>query len=170
MARKDEIKEDGRAFEIRNITVATEFKHPDYVLKHSSSASLSQTGDWSVFCLEHPDGHWFKGRWDEKQSALDIDLFRTRKASKPYKKFQGHHTGQNPDPDIREFLVDLKLRGVGVFIGSVRFNLGRRIAFTETFDLSDPPISASAVRKSRFRTVWDYLAVCFRRCSRLFLL
>jgi hypothetical protein len=40
---------------------------------------MGPTGEWTVFRLEHPDGHWYRGRWDERGSALDIDLFPTKR-------------------------------------------------------------------------------------------
>jgi hypothetical protein len=95
-------------------------------------------------------------------------LFKGRNAPKLYKRFQGHHTQQRPDPNVREFDVDLKFHGLDIFRGSVGFNLGRRIAFEEKIVLSDLPITASLQRRSWVGKLWGYPVECWRRFTRLF--
>jgi hypothetical protein len=100
VARQDQIKEDGRAFEIKNIKILGQYRDPEYCLEYENEATMSPTGEWTIFCLRHPDGHWYRGRWDESKSALDIDLFTTDTARRPDKNFPGHHTDQ-PNPNVR---------------------------------------------------------------------
>jgi hypothetical protein len=128
VARQDQIQEDGRAFDIK---IPCRYRAPQYSLRYEAETSMSPTGEWTIFRLEHPDGHWYRGRWDERKSALDIDLFPTGTAGKPEKNFPGHHTCQ-PNPNARTFDVEVHRDNVRIFSALVTFTLARRISLHGT--------------------------------------
>jgi hypothetical protein len=112
MAQEDKVKEDGRVWKITNIEVATSYKHPGYEdILYRSSGQITKTAEWTLFDIRRGDGtHLFRGRWDERKSALDID--KVKPNGKRLKNFPGHHTNQ-PDPALRKFDIDIcfHLRG-----------------------------------------------------------
>ena len=147
MARQDQIQEDGRAFEIRNINVSSPYLDPGYVLKCESDASISPTGEWTIFRLEHPDGHYYRGRWDEKERELDVDLFPTSSAQIALNDFRGHHTHRS-NLDGWTFDIDVYRDSASIFSGSVTFSLVRKVAF----EASTPPWHA-ALTRSRVKAI-----------------
>jgi len=168
VARQDQIKEDGRAFEIKNIKILGQYRDPEYCLEYENEATMSPTGEWTIFCLRHPDGHWYRGRWDESKSALDIDLFTTDTARRPDKNFPGHHTDQ-PNPNVRTFNVDVHRDSIRIFSALVTFSLTRRISITGTTALFSATLSTQQVQKRPpwWRRVSSYLRAFWLRVTSL---
>jgi hypothetical protein len=168
MARHDQIREDGRAFEIKNLEILSHYRDPQYSLKYECETIMSPTGEWTIFRLEHPDGHWYRGRWDESKSALDMDLFPTGTARRPEKNFPGHHTDQ-PNPNVRTFDVDVHRDGVRIFSALVTFTLTRRISITGTAALFSATLSTQQLRRRSlsWRSVWSYLRAFWSRATSL---
>lgn len=132
--------------------------------KHLEVSAFNGSGQKFPFCdfrLEHPDGHWYRGRWDESKSALDIDLFPAGTTRRPAKNFPGHHTAQ-PDPNVRTFDVELQRDGVKIFSASMTFILTRRISFMG----SSAPFSATLSKQQlRRRSVWRRVLSYLRTLS-----
>ncbi len=57
MVSRRQIREDGRAFDIENIKISVKYKDSEYILKRRDKASIGPTGEWTIFELEHADGH-----------------------------------------------------------------------------------------------------------------
>jgi hypothetical protein len=164
MARRGQIREDGRAFDIENIKISVRYKDSQYSLKKRDKTSIGPTGEWIIFELEHADGHLYRGRWDECASALDIDLFPSGNAQKPKKKFPGHHTNQ-PDPNVRIFDVDVVRHGTRISSATVSFTLMRRMSFKASTAPSSATLVKQPEQRRSLQRVWSY--VWFRVSSLL---
>lgn len=125
MAQPKSIKEDGRVFHLTKIEVTTIYKHPLYALEYQDTAALGPTGAWSVIVIKHASG-WpvYKGRWDEKADAFDIDKFPDSK-SKAVKNFQGHHTKKSKG-SFHQFEIAIE-DPKSLFTGIISFHVTRKL-------------------------------------------
>lgn len=126
MADKSKIKEDGRVWYINNIKIQPKKLDAAYQVVQNTDAHMSQTGAWKLFSIRHSSGFpEFIGRWDEKESALDIDRFESA-GGKPMKNFVGHHTTQ-PTKRLRQFEMRIEWpNGSVVLEADISFSITRR--------------------------------------------
>jgi hypothetical protein len=83
MARKESIKEDGRVWHIEMRSIRVDYLDGDYSLRWRSKQTVGETGGWELFTIKHVAGYpMFKGRWDEKDTAVDVDLLETSSANR----------------------------------------------------------------------------------------
>jgi len=117
----------------RIVEIVTRFKDDDYALAYVQKSFLSETGHLKVFELKCPSGPDFSGRWDEKPSALDIDVLGVDRAARTSFKnsrdgSSGHHTIQ-VTADAWKFAVNIIYRGRRIFEGTVHIALDQERAF-----------------------------------------
>ena len=146
-------EEDGRVWEIHNLSARTDFIHPDYELIIYPTSSIGPTGKWVLFEIKHKNGYpVFRGRWDEKASSVDVDKVTITPGGeeKFSKKFVGHHTDRT---DLTRWAFDIEIapRSGLVFSGSVCFNVFRRVAIVEAIQMGVSSSCEVVRRPSRLR-------------------
>lgn len=73
--RAEQITENGRVFEIRDLNLVTSNINATYKLRWESQVSIGLHGEWVLFTIEHISGlPKFTGRWDESDFCVDIDV------------------------------------------------------------------------------------------------
>jgi len=110
--------------------------HPDYEVKFGDP-KVSSTGSMVIFKLIPKDGcsgPRFVGRWDNKQEALDVDVFDAiDKENKQFKAgadgYCGHHNGKAEfGASGRTYQIKIEWLGKGtIFEGEANFAVHRRL-------------------------------------------
>jgi hypothetical protein len=142
MAQKGSVKEDGRVFEIRDVELTEHYSNPDYPYEFEPLAKLSDTAEWFLFLfMRRGGGAWFRGRWDEDQETIDVDILDVAAAEKRTfarsdTKF-GHHTIQGFDATRYLFHLNIaRPNGERVFEGDISFTVLRKFATTDEVSVS----------------------------------
>jgi hypothetical protein len=129
-------KQDGKAFETYNVEIKTTFLDPRYRPPLESCNVIADTGPLNVFELMPISENLpsFKGRWDEKKEALDVDIEGVSKAE--WRRFKdgrqgysGHHSKRVSSAKGWAYEVSISTPGGMVFEATVCFNLLRKIGF-----------------------------------------
>jgi hypothetical protein len=166
MAQHHTVQEDGRIWDISDITIAEECRDSDYSLSYNKSATLGPTARWWLFEIVHSTGqHSFRGRWDEEgvplgtRCTVDIDKVSMVGGKEVISKdFKGHHTNPLSGNDLRQYDIDVRETGKIIFRGTISFRTTRRVRFaagTTTFAAT----TTNILQASKWQRYWNY----FRR-------
>lgn len=124
--RKDEKKRiQLRPDSAECIDLVKEYLHPSYELKSEAAADAGETGLLALFHLKSkaPELPSFRGRWDMKENAVDIDLLGGANESKVFKAgkdgYRGHHSTTLEDG---RYQIDVAIPSHDVFRAVLEFD------------------------------------------------
>jgi hypothetical protein len=129
----DKFAKKGHAYKHADLTVDASILHPDYEVQ-LGDPEVSKTGRMVMFKLfpKSGKGPRFKGRWDDKQEELDVDVFDVsdqegRKFRGGAKGYSGHHNGKAKfDSSGRTYSLKIMWPDIGTVIeGTANFKIHR---------------------------------------------
>jgi hypothetical protein len=128
MADKEKLNNIGRVASVRRRDVETISIDNDYTLTFPDKSFLTETGHLIIFELKREsNGPDFQARWDDKRSAIDIDVVGVSKAQQ--RRFQkseegldGHHS-TDVSKDERKYHINIVYGAKKIFEGMVSINL-----------------------------------------------
>ena len=104
---------------VENVRLVEEHLHPAYDLEWDKATDAGETGLLTLFVLKSRDPQLpsFRGRWDIRQDAVDVDLLdRAEKDGKTFKAgkkgYRGHHSTKMTD---RSYQIDIAIPGHDIF-------------------------------------------------------
>jgi hypothetical protein len=137
--------QDGKVFEINNLTIDVRCLNPNYSLLKQDSAALGATGRLDLFELRPQSGGGpsFFGRWDGgsrdqgkvERDDLDIDISGVSRAEQHRFEsgkngYAGHHSSRIPSTTGRAYEVSIRTRTDNmIFDGTVSFGVHRKMEF-----------------------------------------
>ena len=112
------------------ISMTTTHIDPRYSLQSCPDVNATKSAHVLLFSLmpNAPGLPLFRGRWDDRASAVDVDLEGSRYQHLAFKRgwpgYRGHHTIQIA-ASPRRYAIGLNIRGVHIFEGEI--TLGTKI-------------------------------------------
>lgn len=112
-----------------NLKIKTDYIDPSYNLTFTDINHISDTGLVELFKITPKELSlpFFKGRWDEKDNQVDIDINNVSKSI--YNSFKtgrggyaGHHSTRLSESP-RKFLAEINIPGKLIFRGEITFNI-----------------------------------------------
>jgi len=160
---------DPQKFEGRNVRIEGAFGiditgvHTDsrYSLQYGSGIDATKSGYIVLFSLIPNTNKFptFRGRWDEREKAVDVDLEGSWSARSAFKQslfgYCGHHTkllAESP----RRYAIDLRIPGIHIFQGEITLGtkIGVRLA-DDAFQMKDEVKVSVAVVRPKLR--WRFM-------------
>jgi hypothetical protein len=150
--------QDGKVFEINNLTIVERYLNPNYSLLKQDSAVLGTTGRLDTFEVRPNSGGGpsFSGRWDggsrdqgkKDRQDLDIDIEGVSWEEEGRFKngengYAGHHTKQVANTGARVYEVSIQTPSDGkIFEGTVSFSVHRRMEFKASMTSFEATVDA----------------------------
>jgi len=142
MADAAKVKAMDKVASVRKWSSETIFIADGYSLTFPDKSFIGATGHLVVFELRSASAELphFEGRWDQKESALDIDVRGVSKAEqRRFKnsecKSSGHHTVRDTKNGWM-YALDVAYRGEKVFVGTVGVALDHEASFKASVTFS----------------------------------
>lgn len=141
-----------------NIKIETESIHPKYIIDSKNQELIGDTKLLKLFELKplnHINGPLFRGRWDEKNQLMDIDIENANKTlQKSFKNSKNDCTGHHPEliNEIeRTFKVLIIIKGEKIYEGLVFFNINHAALLEgDVIKLTGYPVDLKLIKKERF--------------------
>jgi hypothetical protein len=140
-----------------------------YSLQYEADANTTKSGLIELFSLIPSVDNLptFRGRWDNEDSAVDVDLEGSLISRLAFKRnlpgYRGHHTKQITESP-RRYAIDLRIPGAHVFQGEITLGtkIGIRLA-DDAFQMKDEVrVSAPVVRPNLRRRFVRWIRNQFR--------
>jgi hypothetical protein len=136
--RERALRQDGKVFDTFAVVKTMEGLHPAYRWEYAEG-TRQPNGHLVVFRLLPDDCSLptFEGRWDEGETALDIDIVPNTASKSQIWRFKngvlgcgGHHPDKIDALEGHEYKVEIVFASSTIFVGTVSFALGRRLAIS----------------------------------------
>ena len=138
MDRERALRQDGKVFDTFAVTKTVEGLHSAYRWEYAEG-TRQPNGHLVVFRLLPDDRSLptFEGRWDEGETALDIDIVPSTASKSQIWRFKhgvlgygGHHPDKIDALEGYAYKVEIMFASSTIFVGTVSFALGRRLAIS----------------------------------------
>jgi hypothetical protein len=139
---KRKVKADGRAFAVKDLTIAEVYKDPGYQIElyHNNKATDTMHLIIGKLISSDPSLPYFIFRWDEKQDQFDVDIENVDNETKEkFKAGKDGYSGHHP----RRFLyngrcmeVDISLPNKRIFKGTIKVPVIKEEKFNMYFTIN----------------------------------
>lgn len=141
------------------IEITTVHLDSRYSLQHSRYVDTTRSGYVVLFTLS-PNANklpTFRGRWDDQQKAVDIDMDGSWRARSAFKRtlsgYRGHHTKLITESP-RRYAIDIRIPGMHVFHGEITLGTKIGVRLTDALHMKTGlTVSATVVRPSLLRRI-----------------
>jgi len=134
---KNRVKKDGRVWELKEVNIKIAYLNPNYTINPHSHNKLSEHGLLTIAELI-PNNlalPKFVFRWDDKNEAMDVDLYVDREINNDLwkdKRYEGHHTKRLTSEKGRIYEVKIKSPLGRIFEGLMRVPVIMALDWEET--------------------------------------
>lgn len=149
------------------VNITCSFCDPRYLLQYDADVDASKSAHIVLFSLvpNVPNLPIFRGRWDDREKAVDVDLEGSWRVRSAFKRnlfgYSGHHTKQIVESP-RRYAIDLRIPSAHVFQGEI--TLGTKIGVRLEGSLqvkAELTVSATIVRPNLLRRIVRWIR---RKC------